>query len=72
SEMAVKCHRILECSGISRVDFILDGHGNAYVFELNTMPGMTATSLVPKAASAAGINFDLLVEIILDLASLKV
>jgi len=36
------------------------------------MPGMTETSLVPKAAKAAGINFDLLVEIILDLASLKV
>lgn len=72
SEVAVKCHRVLECSSISRVDFILDNYGNAYVFELNTMPGMTVTSLVPKAARAAGINFDLLVEIILDLASLKV
>ena len=72
SEVAVKCHRVLECSGISRVDFILDSYENAYVFELNTMPGMTATSLVPKAAKAAGINFDLLVEIILDLANLKV
>ena len=72
SETAVKCHKVLECSGISRADFILDSENNAYVFELNTMPGMTATSLVPKAAGAAGINFDLLVEIILDLASLKV
>jgi len=71
SEMALKCHRVLECSGISRVDFILDDTGNAYVFELNTMPGMTATSLVPKAAKAAGIDFALLVEIILDSASLK-
>lgn len=72
SEVAVKSHRVLECSDISRVDFILDNYNNAYVFELNTMPGMTATSLVPKAAKAAGINFDLLVEIILDLANLKV
>ncbi|OFW55088.1 MAG: hypothetical protein A2163_10590 [Actinobacteria bacterium RBG_13_35_12] len=72
SEVAVKCHRVLECSGISRVDFILDSCENAYVLELNTMPGMTVTSLVPKAAEAAGINFDLLVEIILDLANLKV
>ncbi len=72
SEVAIKCHRVLECSGISRVDFILDTYGDAYVFELNTMPGMTATSLVPKAARAAGISFDLLVEIILDLANLKV
>lgn len=71
SETAVKCHKVLECRSISRVDFILDNHNNAYVFELNTMPGMTATSLVPKAAEAAGINFDHLVEIILDLANLK-
>jgi len=72
SETAVKCHKVLECSGISRSDFILDSKNNAYFFELNTMPGMTATSLVPKAAGAAGIDFDLLVEIILDSASLKV
>ncbi len=72
SETAVKCHKVLECSGISRVDFMLDGQNDAYTFELNTMPGMTATSLVPKAAGAAGIDFDLLVEIILDSASLKV
>lgn len=72
SKTAVKCHKVLECSGISRVDFMLDGQNDAYAFELNTMPGMTATSLVPKAAGAVGINFDLLVEIILDSASLKV
>ncbi len=70
-ETAVKFHKVLECSGISRVDFILDGGNNAYAIELNSMPGMTATSLVPKAAKAAGIDFDLLVEIILDSASLK-
>lgn len=72
SEMALRCHKALGCSGISRVDFMLDGNGNAYVFELNTMPGMTATSLVPKAAKVAGIDFALLVEIILDSASLKI
>jgi D-alanine-D-alanine ligase len=71
SEAALKCHRVLECCGISRVDFILDDYGNSFVFEVNTMPGMTATSLVPKAAKAVGIDFDLLVEIILDSASLK-
>jgi D-alanine-D-alanine ligase len=72
SDTALKCHRVLGCSGISRVDFMLDDNDNAYVFELNTMPGMTATSLVPKAAKAAGIDFALLVEIILDSASLKI
>ncbi len=71
SETAVRFHKVLECSGISRVDFILDSGNNAYTMELNTMPGMTTTSLVPKAAKAAGIDFDLLVEIILDSASLK-
>lgn len=72
SEMALRCHKVLGCNGISRVDFMLDGNGNAFVFELNTMPGMTATSLVPKAAKVAGIDFALLVEIILDSASLKI
>lgn len=71
SDVALKCHKVLECSGISRVDFVLDDHDKAYVFEVNTMPGMTATSLVPKAAKVVGIDFDLLVEIILDSASLK-
>ncbi len=72
SNTAVKCHKILQCKSISRVDFILDNNNDAYVIELNTMPGMTATSLVPKAAKAVGIDFDYLIEIILDLASLKV
>ncbi len=71
SDTALKCHRVLECCGISRVDFRLDDNDKAYVFEINTMPGMTATSLVPMAAKAVGIDFDLLIEIILDSASLK-
>ena len=68
----MNCHKILGCSGISRVDFILDSAGAPYVLEINTMPGMTSTSLVPMAAEAAGISFDLLVEIILDSAKLKI
>jgi len=72
SDTAVRCHSAFECSGISRVDFILDRDNNSYAFELNTMPGMTSTSLVPKAARAADISFDHLVEIILDTAGLKV
>ena len=71
-EISMSCHKILGCSGISRVDFILDGTGTPYVLEINTMPGMTSTSLVPMAADAAGISFDLLVEIILDSAKLKI
>lgn len=71
-EISMSCHKILGCSGISRVDFILDTESIPYVLEINTMPGMTSTSLVPMAADAAGISFDLLVEIILDSAKLKI
>ncbi len=71
-EISMNCHKILGCSGISRVDFILDSACTPYVLEINTMPGMTSTSLVPMAASAVGISFDLLVEIILDSAKLKI
>lgn len=71
-ELALKSHQKLRCSGISRVDLILDNNSNVYILELNTMPGMTPTSLVPKAAEAAGINFDFLVEIILNTADFKI
>lgn len=72
NDIALQCHTLLGCCSISRVDFILDRRGTPYVLEVNTMPGMTPTSLVPKAAKAAGINFGLLVEIILNDAHLKV
>ena len=47
------------------------GKSRAFCTEINTMPGMTATSLVPKAAAAAGISFEKLVEIILNFSNLK-
>jgi len=72
TNLALKSHRSLDCWGISRVDFILGDDKKIYVLEVNTIPGMTPTSLVPKAAGAAGISFDLLVEIVLNFASLKV
>ncbi len=72
SSAALKCHISLDCTGISRVDLILGDDGQPYFLEVNTIPGMTSTSLVPKAADAAGIDFKTLVEIILNSASLKV
>lgn len=54
---AVAAFRVLGCSGVARVDIRLDPAENPYVLEVNTVPGMTATSLVPKAAAAAGISF---------------
>ena len=71
-EISMNCHKILGCSGISGVTVKINKVGIPYVLEINTMPGMTTTSLVPMAAAAAGINFDLLVEIILDSAKLKI
>lgn len=55
---ALEAHRLLGCSDLSRVDFILAENGSYYVLEVNTIPGFTATSLLPKAAQVIGINFD--------------
>jgi D-alanine-D-alanine ligase len=61
-------HRALGCRGYSRVDFIIDNNGVPYILEVNTLPGMTATSLLPEIAQGAGIPFPSLVEEILRLA----
>ena len=55
-DMAVKAHEALGCSGYSRADFRLSPDGQVYILEVNTAPGMTATSLVPKAAKAVGVS----------------
>jgi D-alanine-D-alanine ligase len=60
-ELSLEAHRALGCRGASRVDFRLDGRGRPLLLEVNTIPGMTATSLLPKSAAAAGIGFDELV-----------
>lgn len=56
-ETAVAAHKALECEGVSRTDIILDDQGVCWVLETNTLPGMTATSLLPDAGRAAGIEF---------------
>lgn len=70
-KLSLKVHSSIGCYGVSRVDLILDEKNNPYILEINTMPGMTETSLVPKAAAAVGISFEKLVEIILNYNSLK-
>lgn len=62
----------LGCEGVARVDFMLSRDETPYFLEVNTLPGMTGTSLVPKAAKAAGISFEDLVEKILVSARLKI
>jgi D-alanine-D-alanine ligase len=56
-DAALAAHRALGIEVYSRVDVLLDKHGRPFVLEANTIPGMTATSLLPKAAAAAGIAF---------------
>jgi len=67
-ESALTAHRILGCRDFSRVDMRMDHEGNIYVLEVNTIPGMTERSLLPKAASAAGISFEDLCVKLVDLA----
>jgi D-alanine-D-alanine ligase len=71
-EMSLKAFQALGCSGCARVDLMTDENGDPFVIDVNTMPGMTETSLLPQAASYAGIAFEDLVERILLGASLKI
>ena len=71
SEAGVKAYRALGCAGAARADVLLDEEGNPWVIEVNTIPGMTPTSLLPKAAGAAGMDFNRLVEKMLAGAALK-
>jgi D-alanine-D-alanine ligase len=66
--VGLAAHRALGCTSVTRSDVILGDEG-PIVLETNTLPGMTASSLVPKVAAARGIQFPQLIERILDLAS---
>jgi D-alanine-D-alanine ligase-like ATP-grasp enzyme len=59
---------LLGCCGVVRVDFRLADDDEPWVLEVNTVPGMTPTSLVPMAAQAKGLTYDQLVGRMLDLA----
>jgi len=67
-DLAVKTFDALDCSGVARVDMILSDDGSFTILELDSVPGLTQTSLVPLAAAAGGVEFDALVERMLDLA----
>ena len=58
----LRAHRALGCRHFSRVDLILDEHDRPVVLEVNTIPGFTATSLLPKAAACIGMSYDELCE----------
>ncbi len=65
---ALAAHCCLGCRDMSRVDFILTPAGKPYVLEINTIPGFTSHSLLPKAAAKTGVTFDQLVERIAQMA----
>jgi len=63
---ALKVHNLLGLKGYSRSDYIVDGNGDVYFLEINTLPGMTPTSLMPQEAAAIGIDFKVLCQVILN------
>ncbi len=68
-QIAQRCYEVASCSGVVRVDFILNnkngGDNKFYLLEINTHPGFTATSLVPKIAKHAGISFGEIIEFLI-------
>jgi len=69
----IEAHRAIGCRGYSRVDLLVTDSGECFVLEVNTLPGMTALSLLPEiAAKGAGLSFGELVENIIESASLAI
>lgn len=69
--IGLAAHAALGCSGYSRVDLLVTDRGECYVLEVNTLPGMTALSLLPEiAAKGAGLPFEALVQRIIESAAL--
>lgn len=69
-KLAVKAHKMTNCSGVSRVDFHIVGD-TPYILEINTSPGMTDTSDLPAQAACMEINYDTLVLLILNSVGLN-
>jgi D-alanine-D-alanine ligase len=68
--LGLKCHQMVGCKDISRVDFLLNEVDNKiYLLEINTHPGFTPLSLVPKIAKKSGISFNEIVEYLINNAS---
>lgn len=63
-----QAYKAAGCRGLSRIDVMADSDENPYILEINTIPGMTATSLVPDAARAIGQSFEELVDELVKLA----
>ena len=67
--MAIRAFQSVECSGLARVDFLMDPvSGHFYLNEVNTMPGFTAISMYPKLWAATGIEYPALLDRLIQLA----
>ncbi len=66
--IAALCHQTLGCRGMSRTDMIVTAQNEIYTLEVNTIPGMTPTSLLPRSADAAGYSFSQLLDTLIGLA----
>lgn len=70
-KLACKAFNATDCYDWARVDFVTNNNGDFFILEINTVPGLTQTSLLPKAAAKLGINFDDMIYEITKRASLK-
>ncbi|HEX7195947.1 MAG TPA: D-alanine--D-alanine ligase family protein [Candidatus Limnocylindria bacterium] len=66
-ELSLAAYRAVDCAGLARVDFLVSGE-EAFISEMNTLPGFTATSMYPKQAELAGLPFDQLIARLIELA----
>ena len=71
SEDALKIYKTIGCRHYARADFRLNKDGEHFLLEINTLPGMTETSLLPKAAKAAGLAFPDLIDTIIKIAMVE-
>jgi D-alanine-D-alanine ligase len=68
-DISLKCHKLLNCRGINRIELILGEDEKLYFLEMNTQPGFTTTSLVPKISKSVNISFDDMVEYLISTAN---
>ena len=67
-DLALRAYRAVDCAGMARVDFLVSETGEVHISEMNTIPGFTDTSMFPKQADLAGINFTQLIDRLIELA----
>jgi D-alanine-D-alanine ligase len=68
-ELAIRAYLAIDCSGMARVDFLLDkASGELYLNEVNTIPGFTQISMYPKLWEASGLSYPALIDRLIELA----